>query len=670
MHLPDRIFGRQLSCAVCCQWSVLILLIISVLWRGGKSIDVTWILTGVAAFVTIGAHTKHRDVGNRTVPLLLWLSVFVFFFLTLVSYIYSKTQNYGFDELLRTGALGVLLLWSVRQAQGESDEDSFVQNLVRVLSILTVAACVIGLLVYVFQPVNRFVGTFFDYRFHTDYWPNAWAQYLLLTWPTVLFWVLRDYSKQQKTAKSRMEFLVRTGICGFVLGCLLLAYSRGAFLVLIAQLLLWAFIVFRKTRPHFPVRHIIPSAVALVAIASATFFVANTLRANWYEVQEVGEKITLQAAEGSSSVTERFQFWSQALTLSLQEPLAGWGPYSFRFIQPQLQTGVLATSDHPHNVILKILVERGVLSAIIFVFLIGGVLYRATREVLSDKTEVDSARFSLQMLLYIGIFGVLLHNMIDFNLQFIGIALPFWLLLGVLVTHLHIDELPSVPLHIARGAEVLLSIFLLLIALYEGSYLVVSSFGRHAEAVGDTENALLWYGRARGEYFTRDLYLSKAKLLYEDSMYEEAAEAVEAYKSRNNEDYRAWKREGDIALLRGEKQLALEVYTKALERAKYNDLGVVRGLMETYIALDQQNDLEKQLPMIEDLLQQYSTAFEQNAHYIALSPNVEQFIVICNMLARLYPDAAPKYQVMAAKADHHAQIERERISARPPGFLW
>ncbi len=630
----------------------------------------TWILTGVAAAVTIVSHTFNRRIGKREAPILLWSAVMGFTVLTFISYLTSTTSNYGLDEVLRTAALGLMLLWMIRQAGDPDNGDQYVTRLIQLLSITVIAACGIGILVYIFQPVNRFVGTFFDYRFHTDYWPNAWAQFLLLTWPLVLYWVLRDYRFDTTQVRSRAEFLLRAAVVGLVFACLLLSYSRGGFLVFLSQLALWGLIVYKKTRPQFPVRNIIPVSVVIVVVALCSFLLMNGVRSNLHDVQEVGEKVTLSAAEGSSSVSERFGFWGQALNLATQKPLLGWGPYSFRFVQPQLQREVLATSDHPHNVVLKLLVERGILATIVFAIVVGMVMYRATVQLLSDRIEVGSLKFSLRTLIFLGLTGVILHNMIDFNLQFVAIGLPFWLLLGILMTYLDIGSLRNISASIARWTEITIAVLLLAVAFYEGAYLAITSVGRSAEIAGDPFTAIEWYDKAQGEYFTRDLHLSRAKIYQQESKFTKAQEALDRYFAVNDQDFRAWKRQGDLALLAGEKQRALESFQHAFERGRYNNLSVTHGLIEAYLALDMKEEIEKKRPMIDGLLTMFADAIERNSHYIALSPNIEEFIAISNMLARLYPEDAPRYQVMAAKADHHAQFERGRILSRPPGFLW
>lgn len=670
MTILERLRNKQpLFCAFC-EWALVILLIVSIVWRGGKSLDMTWVLTGISMMALIVSYIRPREDGNGHIPLLLWAGVIGLIVLTTLSFFTSTTQNYGFDEVLRTAALGMVFFWVIRKVGSKKQDDAYVMRMLRVLGFTTVGACFLGILVYVFQPVNRFVGTFFDYRFQTDYWPNAWAQFLLLAWPIVLFLALKDFTYDPKKASSRIEFLMRNLIVGFVIGCLFLSYSRGAILVFGLQLLLWAGIVYGKTRPQFPIRSIVPITFVVGVVSFSTFIAINTMRSQIYDVQDVGAKVTFTAEEGTSSVSERRQFWQQALVLSVQRPLLGWGPYSFRFVQPSLQEHILATSDHPHNVFLKILMERGVVSLLCFILIIGFILFRASVQLLSKHTELASLLFSLRMFLFLGVAGVLLHNLIDYNLQFVGIALPFWIFLGILTTYIDISSLRPVPPRLAKYVELSIAIVVLVVAVYEGGYLVVTSLGRHAEAVGDTETALLWYGRADGEIFTRDLHLSRAKLFVERSEYDKAQEAVETYMTRNDQDYRAWKQLGAISLLSGYKQNALGAYRKAYERGKYNDIGVLRGVLEAHLALDDKDAITAMLPEIHDLMTQYATAIQNNAHFIALSPNAEEFIFLANMLSRLYPEEAPRYQVMAAKVDHHAQIERARIEARAPGFLW
>ena len=659
-------FLRRIDPQALSRTCVFGLLAFSVLWKGGKSLETTWLLLGIAVLITLLVYSKRRRRTGKEVSLLLWSSVMLLILWTAVSYLQSSVQNYGLDEVLRTAALGFLFLWVLRLDTRE--QSTIADQTIRLVGAVTLAACAMGLLVYIFQPVDRFVGTFFDHRFHTDYWPNAWAEYLLLTWPLVYYWSFRTWSFKQLNTITVVEVLCRAFGIGVVIGCFMLSYSRGGLIVFGLQLLLWFLLYYLGAKDQFPRKKIAVLVLIIGIIASIVFVGANSLRRDLYDIQSVSQKVTLTSAEGASSVTERVQFWAQAATLAKERPLFGWGPYSFRFVQPRMQTDVLATSDHPHNVFLKLAAERGLIAMFLFAVIVGSVLLRGIKTELSRrKTKMDHSSF--EVVLLVSLTGVLVHNLIDYNLQFVGIAFLFWLLLGLLAARASAQG-KMAPVLLAKRTEITLSILLLLTAFLEGGYLVVSSIGRHAEARGDSPTALQWYERAKGEWFSRDLHLSRAKLLYEDGQLRKAHSAVEDYFVQNLEDARAWKRLGDIAFQGGDYDAAYEAYRQAYDQGRYNDMSITQGLLETMLIQNNYQEINARHPEFENLLQRFGNAIVFNTHFIALSPNVEAFIDLAERFAQLYPDNAPLYQVLAARADHNSTLERERIDARPPGFLW
>jgi O-antigen ligase len=570
---------------------------------------------------------------------------------TFLSFLHSKTANYGFDEVLQTGSLALIFTWVVRR--GSSDQ-TFFERMVYAVTIATIAAGVIGAFVYILQPVNRFVGTFFDFRFHTDYWPNAWAQYLLLAWPMVTLWALG------KTEHRSLRLI----ILGVVFGWLALSYSRGALIASAGQLVLWGaiFIISRKSMKDWAEY---AKRIAIVALtASFVFSITNQMRASVFDVQSVSEKVTFTASEGSSSVSERRDFWEQAIDLSFEEPLFGWGPYSFRFVQPRLQTSVLATSDHPHNVFLKYAMERGWIAVILFAGFLGLILLGFT------KQDLRTRRANPLIFPFLSVVGVTAHNLIDYNLQFVGVALLFWVLLAFIARSVK-WETSCLPVAFVRFVEVALASVLLILAVIEGKGLVLSSFGRHAEGRGDNAEALEWYAAAEDQWFSRDMGLSRAQILIKQSGFMQGSKALEEFKKMNAEDYRVWKLEGDLSALQGRSEEALIAYQTAyLLGGRYNDISLAHDIVRMHIALDDQAAIDGRKTEFVNLLKTFADAVQTNAHFIALSGNVESTIAFANTLASVYPKEEAQFTVIAAKVDHHAGIEREKLSARPPGFLW
>ncbi len=639
----------------------------SVLWKGGKGLEATWLLAGLAFAVTFAYWWMHRSNDRKTddVPLHLWFVLMLFVLWAVASFAFSSTQNYGLDELLRDVSLVFLLLWVARNMNGKSSA-IFLSRFTAVLSITTLIACAIGIAVYVLQPVNRFVGTFYDFRFTTDYWPNAWGEYLLLAWPIATVW------------SKRFSVVLRSIILGSVLGCLLLSYSRGSMLVFVMQGFLWAgILVIQAWREGRVFQPQISPALRLFLLLCGTGLVAvliftgvNQIRARFHDVESVTAKATFTASEGSSSISERQDFWNQAFALSLQRPLFGWGPYSFRFVQPRLQAEVFATSDHPHNVFLKLAMERGWIASLLFAVILLVILLRSLVISLGFAREpawASDALCALRLPALIAVSGVLAHNLIDYNLQFVGIVFPLWLLLSFL----------TVPRARLQKSNKCIRIFELMVAvilgctlIIEGRTLLLSSFGRHAEVRSNVPEALLWYERASGEVFSRDMHLSRGALSMGQGDQTSANAAFEDYASVNNEDARLWVLKGELAVQSGDDASALEHYATALRLGKYNYLEPLEGTLRIFSSGEYLEEAAEQKDEFLEIFWKFGEAILHNAHFIALSQSVETFGRIGDLLQKAYPWEAASVKTFTQKVLEHAEEERAKSLSRRPGFLW
>lgn len=640
------------------EWGLFALLGLSVLWRSGKGLEMTWLLTGAAVLLTFGRWwlEERRREATKSVPLTLWMILVLFVAWTGLSYVYSMTRNYGLDEVLRDASLALVLFWTVSKVASERGS-AFTRNCVSVIAWVTLVACVIGAAVYVLQPVNRFVGSFFYFRYNTDYWPNAWAEYVLLTWPFVALWT------------RRFPAAARALILGFVLGCLLLSYSRGAFLVFIAQVGAWSVLLgaYRLQRRNFSFlsSRTLFLAAGMALCVFAIFFGVNHVRSRFHDVESVARKATFSASEGKSSISERREFWEESWQLSWERPLVGYGPYSFRFMQPRLQQDVFVTSDHPHNVFLKIAMERGWPAAILFLAAFLLILVPAGVRLLrtNDREWWDS----LRLVSFIGVAGVLLHNLIDYNLQFVGIALPLWLAMAFLIPAREVRGNPKAAM---RAVEVAVAIIIGLVAVLEGRMLVISSLGRHAEGAGKTQEALQWYARARNELFSRDLHLSRAVLSIQEGNIDAAAAALDDYEKANPEDARLWILRGDVARIEGDNRGALNAWEVAMHLGKFNYLDPLEGALRILAEEGSSEMIDDKREYYMEIFRAFGEAILRNTHFIALSHSVETFGSVGELLQRVYPSDKKELAEYTKKVVQHAEQERAKSTSRPPGLLW
>ncbi|MFA5800684.1 MAG: O-antigen ligase family protein, partial [Candidatus Peribacteraceae bacterium] len=495
----------------------------------------------------------------------------------------------------------------------------------------------------------------FNAKFHTDYWPNAWAEEILLLWP-MLLWVLWGRKSKRAGRGRRLDWL-KAAVLGLVIGSLLLSYSRGGALVFLGQLLLLALLVFLSRGCVFPWRRAGVIGLMTFAVALVLFAGLNHVRSRFHPIESVTRKVTFSSDEGASSISERVQFWKQAVFLAGEKPLLGWGPYSFRFVQPRLQHSVLATSDHPHNVFLKIAMERGIPAAFLFLLFIVAVLTTGVRKFLRDGGLKDAV-------LLVGVAGVLAHNMIDYNLQFVGIGLPLWISFGLLASG---KQKRIGGQLLSKGVELTVSILLLLLALTEGTFLYFSFIARRAEAAGDAAAALEWYNRTNRALFSRDQWLSRGVISLSLERLSDARLATERYLQMNEQDARAWRLLGDIGLRAGNYREAFNAYTRAYAFGRYNDIGITRGFV--YVSAHSKL-LGARRKDVDELMNEFGLAIEQNTHFVALSKNVEELVSLSDLMAQIFPADHQAYRALAREATLSAREVRARFTARSRGLLW
>lgn len=628
-----------------------------ILWKGGKTLESTWLLTGVAACVAFLAHWLPQK--ERTKGVFFPTVVFLFLFLawSLASFFLSDTSNYGLDEILRDASLAGIFL-SLLSLDHGSDLVGRARNwTVSAVSLSAVLAAVIGACVYVLQPVDRFVGTFFDFRFHTDYWPNAWAEFLLLAWPLVVLWV------QPWRAKMRYPRLL---LLGFVLGTLLLSYSRGGFLSFAGQLMLFALFALWQKRKHLSftlVWKTVAASVAVAIVAVLTFLALNGLRSQFFPVQSVEAKVTFTADEGTSSIDERAEFWQQAMTLTEQKPWFGHGPYSFRFVQPALQQGILATADHPHNVFLKLSSERGIPAAVFFgCFLLAVLLPMLVLLARGKDLFFESAAV-------VSVAGVLAHNQIDYNLQFIGIALPFWILLALIAGGASFSKW-NLKTGLARAVAFFLAGLCIFVSVREAPYLLASSQGRALQASGKLSQALAQYQLAGPQWLPRDLQLSKMEVLLALHRLPEAEMALKKYRQENPVDPRTYTIAGFLSLSEKNPKDALTEFSQAFLRGGQDDASILRGLLLCLRDLKQPSLNAQWQQKIIGTLEQYTNAIKDDVHFIALSDNVEQTVQAIGLAKIVYPSFGPELATMDHAIETEAAKERARLQSRSTGMLW
>jgi len=357
----------------------------------------------IIIIVSLFALILRKEIVNLKITSL----VLTFLGLSWLSYIFSSTANLGVYEVTLDSAVWILFIYLVHNTY--KTEKNYLY-LVYSLILFGLLQSTLGIFQFLTREESRIAGSFLSWHNHREYFPNALGLFFLLTTPFIYLikknWLFASVFTLNTTA-------------------LLLSFSRGALIIFLLQTLIIVFyLIYQKQQKKL-------LAVFLgFIIAFSSFSLLNNYKQNIFPETtqiNIAEKYTFSGTERITSLNERQQFFHGSLTLMQKKPLLGFGPNSFSYVYPQIQPLFLANAPHPHNWILKIGLERGILTLIpfllIFIYLIYSLGTIQNRKILLQP---------INFLTILSVSGALLHNLIDFNLNFVS----NYLILIILIAHL------------------------------------------------------------------------------------------------------------------------------------------------------------------------------------------------------------------------------------------
>jgi len=525
----------------------------------------------------------------------------IFFLAIAVSFYFSHTKNFGLSEVM---AFSSLIAFYLLFAHKKND---WSEKFLKVVAVGVFASVIIGFLFYFFSADTRVFGPFFNILYHANKWPNAFALFILMGWP-ILF-ILH---------KGKFTALRITGLA-FVFGLFLLIYSRGAIIVLGGQIVLLLIYFSKRIR----VKTVILFFV--IAILSVAIFAgANYVHGLRYQTIDLEEKTSFENGENLTSIQERKDFWTGSVELMKDEPLFGWGPYSFRYAYNGIQKTFLGNADHPHNIFLKIGVENGLIALGAFILFSITVFVTVVRRF----SKLSQTRKDFVYLLFTAIAGAFAHNMIDYNLNFMANLLLLFILL--VIVRSSVAEKTTKE----RGSffAVIISIIIAIFAVYEGSVLVLSR---------TVDYAFLSYS-----FYPRDYYLSTAEKDISKDNFGEALELLKHEQNLNSLDAQANYLESEIYCDKKFQSFNVLVCKDELKQTlalnSMNNFVYYRD----YLELLTPNNLGPfDLEIINksaELLKTYFDYVGMNLHFTAYTPNVEAAYEMAGLLIPYLDDANAK----------------------------
>ena len=350
-----------------------------------------------------------RDRGRE----LSWAPINRYVILYAAVYLAGTFFSVNLDSSLKPGLLSVaFILFSVVLYNSVTNR-SQLDTLLAFMVIAAAAVSVYGILQYIFRwgyqsaawvDSDMFSGIEFRVPATLDN-PNMLGQYLILAIPIG--------GAKLLSARDWFSRVFYFGCCGVMCICMLLTFSRGAWLGLLFAGAVFVILL----KPRFML--LIP-----VALVGLWFILPDTVTARFASIGNLGD----------ASTSYRVYIWMGTLAMLKNYWLCGIGPGAdaFNMVYPAYSFNGIS-APHSHNLFLQIVCDAGIASLAVFVILLF-VYFRMMCTAVSR--ENDQASRIHQIAFTAGVCGFMVQAMTDYSFYNYRVLFLFWsyLALGALCT--------------------------------------------------------------------------------------------------------------------------------------------------------------------------------------------------------------------------------------------
>jgi O-antigen ligase len=216
-------------------------------------------------------------------------------------------------------------------------------------------------------------------------------------------------------AHGRKKWLA-AATAAFMGASIFLSGSRGGMAAFAIQMAIFLCFLFRE-RAHNRVA-LLMGGFLLIALASIA----------WIGGSEVMSRLSTLAdyKQHGLNTDVRMQIDRDIMRMFSARPLLGWGLGTFADVYPQFRSFYTNSQvNEAHNDYLQTLTETGIMGFVIGMWLIVTALRRALRKTSNWSSDVNGI---LALAALLGISGILVHSLVDFNLEIPANALLFFAL--------------------------------------------------------------------------------------------------------------------------------------------------------------------------------------------------------------------------------------------------
>jgi len=243
--------------------------------------------------------------------------------------------------------------------------------------------------------------------------PNDFGNYIVLFMP-----VLFALFIQKNICLNRRILTALLFLASFI--CIILSYSRAAWLGLLTGMLFFCFARSKKL-----------TAVFLVILISVFFLSSPNVKNKLTQIDSL-EKL---------STSYRIVVWQEALSIIKDYPIFGTGLNTYTQVGPKYKIHQIG-GMYPHNSYLHMAAETGILGLAAFLWFLWVIFRRGWRLLrhLHRVAMTDNNDYNLILGLMAGLFGFLINAFFDTTLYAIKLVSVFWIACGILIVVYNVTE--------------------------------------------------------------------------------------------------------------------------------------------------------------------------------------------------------------------------------------
>jgi len=208
---------------------------------------------------------------------------------------------------------------------------------------------------------------------------------------------------------------IAAGVAAAIMvGTIFLSGSRGGMLAIFVELVIFVAILFRQ------------KTGVRIAIGFGAFAVVLVSLLVWLGGKELTSRVTSvsKEARGEISGGMRLSIDRDTVRMFRQRPVLGWGLGTFPVVYPQFRSFYTNFFvNEAHNDYLQLLSEMGLLGFATMMWFLFVICRQVLRKTEKWPSEVSGA---VTLACALGIIGILVHSLVDFNLQIPANAALFY----------------------------------------------------------------------------------------------------------------------------------------------------------------------------------------------------------------------------------------------------